>query len=431
MRVDLAYGRGTLPIQVPESRATVIEPIYVAGLKDERAALHTALRQPVGSPPLREIVKREQQVTIAVCDITRPMPSDRVLPVLLDELTHVPREQVTILVATGTHRGNTPQELERMLGRDVARSYRVVNHNALDRTALRYLGTSPQGVPIWLNKVWLDADIRITTGFVEPHMFAGFSGGPKLVAPGVAGLDTVLELHSYRFLDSPKAIWGVVDDNPVHMAIRGIAEQTGIHFTLDVTLNKDHAITGVFAGRWQVSHPAACRAVRQSAMRAVPKPFDVVVTTNSGYPLDLNLYQAVKGMSAAAQIVKPGGTIIVAAECWDGVPDHGEFKKMLLERDSLAALMEMISQPGYRRHDQWEVQILGQVCRKAKVYLKNDHLTDDEVRAVHLEPTHDIEATVAEALHAAGPGATLCVLPQGPQTIPYLAYDEARRRIAA
>ncbi|MDP3062598.1 MAG: lactate racemase domain-containing protein, partial [Chloroflexota bacterium] len=260
---------------------------------------------------------------------------------------------------------------------------------------------------------------------VEPHMFAGYSGGPKLVAPGVAGLDTVMELHSYSMLDSPKAIWGVTEDNPVHVAIRAIAEQTGVHFTLDVTLNKDHQITGVYAGRWQVSHPAACRDVRRSAMRAVAGPFDVVITTNSGHPLDLNLYQAVKGMSAAAQIVKPGGVIISASECWDGIPEHGEFKAMLHERESIGELMEMIAQPGYRRHDQWEVQILGQILRKARVFLKNGYLSDEQVRRAHLEPTSHIEATLSDALCDAGPDARVCVLPQGPQTIPYLSKDSS------
>ncbi|MDP3064620.1 MAG: lactate racemase domain-containing protein, partial [Chloroflexota bacterium] len=212
MKVELAYGRGALPVDVPDGRSTVIEPEYVPGLPDERAAIRAALRKPLGSPPLREIVRPGHRVTISICDITRPMPSDIVLPVLLEELSTVPRLQVTILVATGTHRGNTPEELDRMLGVEVARSYRVVNHNALDKGTLRYAGQSPQGVPIWLASEWLDADVRITTGFVEPHMFAGYSGGPKLVAPGVAGLDTVMELHSYSMLDSPKAIWGVTED---------------------------------------------------------------------------------------------------------------------------------------------------------------------------------------------------------------------------
>lgn len=425
MRVQLAYGRGTLPVEAPDGRAVVIEPTYVRGLPDERVALRAALRKPTGAPPLRDLVKPGQRVTISVCDITRPMPSDRVLPAVLEELSGVPRNMITVLVATGTHRGNSPEELVRMLGADVVRDYRVVNHDALDKATLRHVGQSPQGIPVWLDREWLDADVRITTGFVEPHMFAGFSGGPKLVAPGVAGLDTVMELHSYRLLDSPKAIWGVTDDNPLHTAIRGIAEMTGVHFTVDVTLNKEHDITGVYAGRWQESHPLACRTVRKSAMRAVAEPFDVVVTTNSGYPLDLNLYQAVKGMSAAAQIVKPGGTIIIAAECWDGIPEHGEFKKLLYERDTLEELMTMISQPGYRRHDQWEVQILGQVSRKAKVYLKNEHLSADDVRRAHVEPTDDVEATMLEALRAAGPDARVCLLPQGPQTIPYLSSEAA------
>ena len=184
-------------------------------------------------------------------------------------------------------------------------------------------------MPVWLNRQWLDADVRITTGFVEPHFFAGFSGGPKMVAPGLAGLATTLVLHDARHIGHPNATWGITEGNPVHDDVREIARMTGVTFALDVALNRDQAITRVFAGELLAEHAAACAHVKQTAMRSVTAPFDMVVTTNSGYPLDQNLYQAVKGMSAAACIVKPGGTIICAAECRDGIPDHGEYQDLL------------------------------------------------------------------------------------------------------
>ena len=211
-----------------------------------------------------------------------------------------------------------------MLGRPIVERYRVVNHDARDDRSLAFAGRTACDVPVWLNRHWLDADVRITTGFVEPHFFAGFSGGPKMVAPGLAGLATTLVLHDARHIGHPNATWGITEGNPVHDDVREIARMTGVHFALDVALNRDQAITARL--RRRALRRARGRVRRTSSARRcapVEAPFDVVVTTNSGYPLDQNLYQSVKGMSAAACIVKPGGTIICAAECRDGIPDHG------------------------------------------------------------------------------------------------------------
>ncbi len=415
MKVDLAYGKTGLTVEFPDDRTTVIEPTYVPGLPDERGAVLNAIRNPVGAVPPRRAFRRDQTVAISVCDVTRPMPSRTVLPVLLGELAHVPDEQITILIATGTHRATTPGELDAMLGPDVVGRYRVVNHDAFDEDSLTHVGDTADGIPIWLNRIWADSDVRITTGFVEPHFFAGFSGGPKMVAPGLAGFDTTMQLHSARLIGDPNSTWGITEGNPVHDAIRSVARQTGV----DVTINRDHKITSVYAGELFAVHRAACQTAKGTAMAPVPSPFDLVVTTNSGYPLDLNLYQAVKGMSAAAQIVREGGTIICAAECSDGIPDHGEYKKMLSERDSPAKLLEMINAPGFSRHDQWEVQLQAQIQLKADVLLKSSYLTPEQVRAAHLEPIEDIQEAIDERVR--GDGVAICVLPQGPQTIPYVA----------
>ncbi len=421
MLVKLAYGRDGLEVDLPEDRTIVIEPTYVPGIPDEPGALLNALRHPVGTPPLRQLVRPGQRVAISVCDVTRPMPSARVLPVLLRELGHIPREDIAILVATGTHRANTPQELEAMLGADVVGQYRVVNHSAFDESTLLHVGDTPGGIPIWLDRLWVESDVRITTGFVEPHFFAGFSGGPKMVAPGLAGFQTIMRLHDARMIGHPCSTWGMTEGNPIHDAIRQIARQTGVHFSVDVTINRDHRITSVYAGELFAVHRAACQFVKRTAMRPVERPFDVVVTTNSGYPLDQNLYQAVKGMSAAAQVVRPGGAIICAAECSDGVPEHGEYGRLLRAADSPRALLELISAPGHNRHDQWQVQIQAQILLQASVYLKSSYLTPAQVKAAHLEPVDDVAATARELLWRHGPDARLCVLPQGPQTIPYLA----------
>ncbi|GAB4220273.1 MAG: nickel-dependent lactate racemase [Acidobacteriota bacterium] len=419
-RIRLAYGRSGLEVELPAERTVVVEPRLLPGLPDETAALREALRKPLAGPPLAERIRRSHRVAVAICDVTRPMPTARVLPVLLSELG-IPERQVVILVATGTHRASTPAELESMVGPEVLSRYRVVDHDSRDPSQLVSLGRTASGIPILLHREWVEADVRITTGFVEPHFFAGFSGGPKLVAPGLAGLETVMELHSARLIGDPFSTWGEIDTNPIHREIREIAGLCGVHFALDVTINRQRRITGVFAGDLAVSHPAACQAARRAAMQPVDREFEVVVTTNSGYPLDLNLYQSVKGMSAAARVVCPGGDIICAAECSDGIPEHGSYGRLLASAAGPEALLELIHRPGFQCPDQWQVQIQAQIQRRARVHLYTGGLTVDQIRAAHLEPVEDIGALVEARLAEIGPSARVCVLPEGPQTIPYLA----------
>jgi nickel-dependent lactate racemase len=327
-------------------------------------------------------------------------------------------EDVVVLIATGTHRRSSPEERRTMLGDDVLALWRVEDHDARDRSTLRNVGMVGD-VPVLLAREWLDADVRITTGFVEPHFFAGFSGGPKMVAPGLAGLETTLELHNARRIGDPRATWGVIEGNPVHDAVRAIATATGVQFALDVLLDDRQRITQAFGGTILEMHAAACAAARREAMQAVDRPFDVVITSNSGYPLDQNLYQAVKGMSAAAAVVRPGGTIICAAECRDGLPDHGSYASLLRDGSSPADLLDRIARSPVTVPDQWQVQVQARVQAKARVLLHADGIPDEAVRSAHLEPARDIDAVVDELL-ASDPGARICVLPEGPQTIAYL-----------
>jgi nickel-dependent lactate racemase len=420
MRVRLDYGIDGLEVDLLHERLTVIEPVFRPAVPDPHAALVGALRAPLGRPPLREIVRRGQTVAISVCDITRAQPRQEMLAALFAEMPDIPADDVTILIATGTHRANTPTEIEQMLGANIARRYRVVNHDSRDRASLTGIGKTSTGVAVHLNREWLNADVKITTGFVEPHFFAGFSGGPKMVAPGLAGLETVLVLHDAQRIGHPMATWGVTEGNPIHDDIREIARMVGVHFSVDVTLNREQKITAVFAGDLFMEHRAACDAAMRDAMRAVEAPFDVVLTTNSGFPLDQNLYQAVKGMSAAAKVVKPGGTIVCAAECRDGLPSHGSYGQVLASQPSPEKLLAMINAPGYSTPDQWQVQIQAQLQLKATVLVKTAGLAPDAVRAAHFQPVDDVGAAVSDAMRRAGPNATLCVLPHGPQTIPYL-----------
>ena len=418
--MQLDYGRGDLRLDFPADRATVIEPVYQPPASDPARTLRNAVRAPYGKPPLKELVRAGQKVGISVCDITRAQPRQLMLEALFSEMPDIRIEDVTIFIATGTHRANTTDEIEKMLGREIASRCRVICHDARDGASLAHAGNTSTGVPIFLNREWLESDFKITTGFVEPHFFAGFSGGPKMVAPGLAGLETTMHLHNVERIGHPNATWGVIEGNPVHDDVREIARKTGVDFALDVTLNRDQQITAAFGGEILQEHAAACAAARENAMRSVDKLFDVVVTTNSGYPLDQNLYQAVKGMSAAAKIVKPGGTIICAAECSDGIPEHGAYREILASRASPRELLEMITSPHYSRPDQWQVQIQAQIQLKARVLLKSHCLSSEQIRAAHFEPVDDVSTAVAEALRRAGPDAALCILPHGPQTIPYL-----------
>jgi nickel-dependent lactate racemase len=421
VKLKLDYGTTGLDADFPDERVTVIEPIPLPAVPDARAALAAALRNPIAKPPFAELIRTGQKIAISVCDITRAQPRRLMLEALFAAAPQIQMEDVTVLIATGTHRANTPEEIERMLGPEIPRRCRILCHNARDNASLVHVGNTSTGVRVLLNRAWMDAEFRITTGFVEPHFFAGFSGGPKMVAPGLAGLDTVLTLHDASRIGHPKATWGVIDGNPVHEDVREISRMTGVDFAFDVTLNREQQITAAFAGELFQEHAAACAAARRTVMRPVDAPFDVVVTTNSGYPLDQNLYQAVKGMSAAVRIVKPGGTIICAAECRDGIPSHGAFMEILTSRPSPEELLKMVTAPGYSRPDQWQVQIQALIQSKARVLVRTDGLSNDQVRAAHLEPISDVGAAAREALTAAGPHSTLCVLPQGPQTIPYLA----------
>jgi nickel-dependent lactate racemase len=423
VNLRLDYGTDGLTVAVPDDRVTVIEPVARTAAPDPHETLVRAIRAPIGRPPLRELWRPGQRVAISVCDITRAQPRRQQIEALLSEMPGVRHEDVTILIATGTHRVNTPEELERMLGPELVGACRVVNHNARDASLLRHVGRTSSGVEVYLNREWLDADFRITTGFVEPHFFAGFSGGPKMVAPGLAGLDTVMTLHDAARIGHPRATWGITEGNPIHDDVREIAGMVPVHFSVDVTLNRDQQITAAFAGEILAEHARACAYAKDTAMRAVPAPFDVVLTTNSGYPLDQNLYQAVKGMSAAAKIVKPNGTIVCAAECRDGLPSHGSYGQVLASQPSPERLLAMINAPGYSVPDQWQVQIQAQIQTKARVLVKTTGLGADEVRAAHFQPVDDVSAAVMDALNRAGAAATLCVLPQGPQTIPYLATD--------
>ena len=419
MKVNLAYGSGHLPIEVPDDRTTVIEPAHITGLADEQAAVIGALQNPIGSQALLERISPDTKICIAFTDITRATPNDRIIPWLLEHLGG-PNDNITLLNQLGTHRPNTREELETMLTREVVANYRVLNHEPENPEALVQVGTTADGTPALLNRHIVEADLRIITGFIEPHFFAGFSGGVKGIMPGCAGLETVMSNHGAKNIGDPQATFGVTEGNPLWEELRDIALKTGPSFLLNVTLNEQRDITNVFAGDIIEAHKTGCVFVKKSAMQPVEQPFDIVVTTNSGYPLDLNLYQGVKGMSAGARVLKEGGTLILAAECREGVPDGSPLDDLLRSAGSIEEILAMLSTPGFVRPEQWQAQIQALVQRRAEVLVCCE-LDDATLRACHLAPCADINAEVAKRLAKLGADARVAVLPQGPLTIPYLA----------
>jgi nickel-dependent lactate racemase len=417
-KVKLAYGKTNLEVAVPD-QAVVIEPRYLAALADEKAAVMAALRQPIGTPPLKEMVKSNQTVVIVISDITRPTPNHKLVPWLLEELSHVPKSNITVINGLGSHRANTQEELIQMLGREVVDTIRVINHDAFTKSELVKVGTNSHGSTVYFHKEYVNADFKIVTGFIEPHFFAGFSGGPKGICPALAGIETILDFHNAKMIGHPLSTWGVIEGNILQGAATENCLMAKPDFMLNVTLNGDKGITAVFAGDVITAHRQGCSFVKEHAMYEVEAPFDIVITTNSGYPLDQNLYQTVKGMSAAAQVVKPGGAIIAVSECSDGLPNHGNYAKILKMRQTPEELLEMINDEQFSMFDQWEAQVQAMIQVKADCYLYSS-LDEETVHQAKLKHVKDVETTLNQLMSVYGAEARIAVLPLGPLTIPYV-----------
>ena len=418
--IHMAYGRSGMTLDVPD-RAVVVEPKHIAGVPDEHKALTAAMRRPIGSAPLADLAKPGQRVTVVHTDITRATPNDRILPPLLAELESVGirREDITLLNALGTHRPQTVDELAELLGDEIVANYRCLQHDGNDDANLVHLGRTRFGHEVRINRHFVQADLRILTGFIEPHFFAGFSGGPKGVLPSIAGAESVLSNHGADMIAHPNATWGITHSNPIWDEMLEAAQMAKPDFLLNVALNRDGEITAVFAGDMLAAHEQGCEFVKDVAMAPVSDRFDIVITSNAGYPLDQNLYQTIKGIAAAAQIVRDGGTIIAIAECCDGIPDHGHYGRLLNSATSPAAILAKIESPNFACPDQWQVQVQARIQAHADIYIHADGLTDQQITGALLKPCRDVTA-VLDTLCANQRAATICVLPEGPLTIPYV-----------
>jgi nickel-dependent lactate racemase len=418
MRVHLQYGKEGLSVDLP-SNARVIEPTFIEGLPDEAKAFEEAVRQPLGGRPLRELVRSSDRVALVIPDITRPLPTDRLLRWILAELSHVADDRFTIVNGTGSHRGNTPEELVNMVGADVLARVRVVNHNSHESSTLAPAGKTSDGRTVYLARDYVEADRRIVLGFIEPHFMAGFSGGYKGVFPAIADIDSIMHYHRAQVIGDPLSTWGVLEGNPTQDQIRWSGALLPVDFLVNLTQNRKRQITRFFCGEVMQAHRTGCAFAKSTTMVACDKPYPVVVTTNAGYPLDQNLYQAVKGMSAAAQIVEQDGFILQASRCNDGFPHHGNFRKLLFDHATPRALLDTITAPGFSLYDQWEAQLLAIIALKARVGLYSD-LDPEDVKRAHLEAVHDVGTRLREEIARRGKDVPVAVLPEGPMTIPYL-----------
>ncbi len=423
MRITLDYGRTGLEVELPEER--VVGPLAIRPappLPDPAAAIAEALAQPIGTRPLTALARGRRNACILVCDITRPVPNRLILPPLLAILEQqgIPRGEILILVATGLHRPNEGAELEEMLGPDIVANYRVENHHGKNLDEHDYLGVTPNGVPVYLDSRYVRADLKITTGLIEPHLMAGYSGGRKVICPGIAALETVKVWHGPRFLEHPLADCGCLDGNPVHEENTRIALMAGCDFIVNVCIDGQRRPTWVGAGDMIKAWKAGVSFVERVVKVPVPEPLDVVVTSCAGYPLDTTWYQAVKGLTGALPIVKRGGTIVLAASLSEGLGSP-EFQHLIADNPDLKLFKQRILGEDYFVMDQWQLEELAKVVERCRVKVVSDGLSAEMLRKCSVEPAASVEEAVADCIAAYGPGTRIGVIPKGPYVLPYVA----------
>lgn len=423
MRVRLEYGRTGLEVELPDRN--VVKCLgYQARqpLADPAGAVRDRLARPIGTPPLTELARGRSSACVVISDVTRPVPNATLLHPILDTLREggIPRDRILILVATGLHRPNLGEELVEMVGREIVEDYTIQNHHGQERSEHAYLGESPRGVPIWIDRRYLDADLKITTGLIEPHFMAGFSGGRKLVCPGLAALETIKVWHRPEFLEHPNARAGQLDDNPVHQENTWIARHAGCDFIVNTVIDAERRILSVVAGDMEEAFQEGVRFVKGLVTDTLPEPVDIVVTSSAGYPLDTTYYQSVKGMVAAMPVVKPGGTVILAASMSDGI-GSADFQRLFDENATLDAFMHRILHTDYFVLDQWQLEELAKVRRWAKVKVVTDGLPPETLNRLFVESAPTVEAAVSDSLAEYGQNATIAVIPKGPYVMAELA----------
>jgi nickel-dependent lactate racemase len=435
MNLILPYGRTGLTVNVPdENLSAVLRLRPVAAVGDPVQAVRTALGQPLGTAPLQQLARGRRDACVVVSDLTRPVPNAVLLAGLLDELEAAGMSlgQIRVLIATGLHRPNTPQEWEQMgLGPALERGVAVENHVARDADSHAYVGTTSADIPALVDRRYVESDLKILTGLVEPHLMAGYSGGRKAICPGLCAAETIMRWHSPQLLASPFACAGNLYCNPVHQqALEVAALAGGADCILNVTLDEERRITGVFAGELRAAHRAAMTQAERQAKVVVDQPVDIVLTTAAGWPLDLTFYQGIKGIVAAAPIVKPGGTILIAQENAEGIGGE-EFTNLMLGLDSPAQYMERALRGEVSCIDQWQLQMLEKVLQRAEILNYSTGLPPEVQARLFVTPVESVEEGLERALKRHGASARIAVLPQGPYVLACLSNDLVGSRSVA
>lgn len=422
MKFDLAFGKTGITLDLPEGfQYRVLEARSATPLPDWQAALETALDRPIGAAPLVEIARGKRSAAISVCDITRPAPNRLTLPPVLRRLEQagIPCEGIMILIATGLHRAATENEIREICGEEIAARFCVRNHDARNLSSHRHLGSTRSGTPVYIDERFAAADLHITLGFIEPHLMLGYSGGRKLVAPGLAAQETIKVLHSPRFMRDARAAEGLIEDNPLHIELLEIARLARHDFIVDVALARDRSIAGVFAGHPELAHRRGVQFVSQVLLEPLDEPVDAVITSAAGYPLDLTYYQSVKGVTAASHIVKPGGAILLIAACAEGA-GAPEFSQMLRHGTSDAEFLKRIEGAPVTV-DQWQLEKLAMVTTQCRLLWYVPGLPAEYHARLWGRSYPTVESAVAALTGGLPAGARIAVIPEGPYVLAKVA----------
>jgi nickel-dependent lactate racemase len=421
MKIELKYGRHGLDLELDQP-VTVFRTREMPSMEDPAVCLIEYLDNPIGCAPLREMARGRRDACIVVSDITRPVPNKMLVPATLETLEDagIPSDNITFLIATGIHRAPTEEELAEIVDEEIIAAYRVLSHNARDESSIKSIGHTSSGTPIEINRTYLESDLKIVVGLVEPHFMAGYSGGRKSVAVGLTSVESIKHLHGTRFLEHPGARNCELVRNPLHAELTEIAEVAGIDFCVNAVIDARRNIGGIFCGEAVQSHRSACEfAERYCAVRA-DGPFDIVITTAAGYPLDTTYYQAIKGLVGALEILTPGGGIILASECGDGL-GSAEFRHMLEhlgECDDYEDFVRHISEPANFVIDQWEVEMLVKALRKGEIYLYSTGLSDSDWPLTFAHRVESVEHGMSLATARHGGTPRIAAIPEGPYVMP-------------
>jgi nickel-dependent lactate racemase len=424
--VEILYGSSVLRVALPRgARPIVIGKRPLPKLADAEAAVREALARPIAAPPFRDLVQHRQSACILICDITRPVPNRLFLRPLIEGMTAagMARERITVLVATGLHRPNEGAELEEVVGDPwVLANVRVENHFARDDAAHVDLGVTPvRRTPVRLDRRFVEADLRIATGLVEPHFMAGYSGGRKVIAPGVAHADTIRTFHSARFMEDPSAIQCNLAGNPLHDEQLAIVRMLGEVCAVNAVIDEDRALVHVNFGEVIASHLAAVAFVAESTRVPVGRRFATVLTSAAGHPLDKTYYQTVKAMVTPLDILEPGGTLIVASACSEGFgsPEFRASQQRLCSLGPDAFLQTLLGKP-FADVDEWQTEMQLKALRAGRVQLYTTGLAGEDRRLTGVEAIDEVAAAVRAALARAGDNA-VAVIPEGPYVVPVVA----------